>query len=53
MKQFIAEFTSVSGVFNDWIYSNVLFWVLIAAGVFFPLEPALHRSGCFRRESGY
>lgn len=38
MKQFIAEFTSVSGVFNDWIYSNVLFWVLIAAGVFFSVR---------------
>ena len=38
MKQFIADFTSVSGVFNDWIYSNVLFWVLIAAGVFFSVR---------------
>ncbi len=38
MKEFIQNFTSVSGVFNDWVYSNVLFWLLIAAGLFFSVR---------------
>lgn len=38
MKQFIESFTDASGVFNDWIYSNVLFWLLIAAGIFFTIR---------------
>lgn len=50
MKEFIQNFTSVSGVFNDWVYSNVLFWLLIAAGLFFLSEPDSYRSGSFRKE---
>lgn len=38
MSAFVDRITEVSGAISDWTYSNVLFWVLIIAGLFFTFK---------------
>ncbi|MEE0742202.1 MAG: alanine/glycine:cation symporter family protein [Emergencia sp.] len=38
MANFIESLTAGSSVVNDWMYSNLLFWVLVIAGLFFSIR---------------
>ena len=38
MKAFVDNLTAVTGTISDWTYSNVLFWVLIIAGLYFTIK---------------
>lgn len=38
LKGFISSFTELTDVFDGWIYSKVLFWLLIAAGIYFTFK---------------
>ena len=38
MGNFIDALVAVTGDISDWLYSNLLFWVLIVVGIFFTLR---------------
>lgn len=38
MSNLIKSFTEATGVFDGWMYSTVLFWMLIIVGVFFTIR---------------
>lgn len=38
MGNFIDSLVAVTGDISDWLYSNLLFWVLIVVGIFFTLR---------------
>ena len=38
MKHMIDYLTQVTGTLDDWIYSNLLFWMLIGAGLYFSIR---------------
>ena len=38
MERFIDAFTAWSDEVDGWIYSNVLFWLLIVTGLFFTVR---------------
>lgn len=38
MEQFIKNLTAVSGEFDGWLYSNILFWMLIVVGLYFTIR---------------
>ena len=38
MKQMIAYLTEITGTLDGWIYSNLLFWLLIGAGLYFSIK---------------
>lgn len=38
MSEFIEKITEISDVVDGWIYSNLLFWLLIIVGIYFTLR---------------
>lgn len=38
MKELMAKLVSISGDFDGWMYSTVLFWALIIVGLFFSVR---------------
>lgn len=38
MQNFINQITEITGTWDGWIYSNVLFWLLIVVGIYFTIR---------------
>lgn len=38
MEEIIKEFTEITGVIDGWIYSNILFWLLLGTGIYFTIR---------------
>ncbi len=54
MERFIDAFTAWSDEVDGWIYSNVLFWLLIVTEArFLQLVQNLCSLDCFRKESEF
>ena len=53
MERFIDAFTAWSDEVDGWIYSNVLFWLLIVAGLFLQFVQNLCSLDCFGRNQSF